>query len=292
MVAGAPGLVATVAARNPARPLIAATGPIPLTIGARGRLVLDGLVIAGGALRLTAAADDEPRELVLRDCTLVPGLTLHPDGTAVAPGAPSLLIEHAFAKVSLERCITGPILLAPGATITLTDCIVDAGAPDSVAFAGDAAGGPGGTLIAQACTVIGKLRATLITLASDCIFFARLGPAPGETWIAPIIAERQQEGCIRFSFVPQGSITPRRFRCIPDAAHPAALPHFTSTRYGDAAYGQLRGVTDASIRTGAHDENEMGVLHALAQAQRESNLRLRLDEYLRFGLHAGLFYAS
>ena len=42
--------------------------------------MIDGLVIAGGALRLAAAADDEPREIILRDCTLVPGLTLAPDG--------------------------------------------------------------------------------------------------------------------------------------------------------------------------------------------------------------------
>ena len=71
---GAPGLEVVVAARNPARPLIAAGGDVTLSIGARGRLVLDGLVFSGGALRLAAAADDEPRELVLRDCTLVPGL--------------------------------------------------------------------------------------------------------------------------------------------------------------------------------------------------------------------------
>ena len=43
---------------------------------------------------------------------------------------------------------------------------------------------------------------------------------------------------------------------------------------------------------GADDGGEMGVLHALFQPQRETNLRVRLDEYLRFGLHAGFFYAS
>ena len=50
--------------------------PAPARRSARAaRLVLDGLVISGGELQLVvAAADDEPRELVLRDCTLVPGL--------------------------------------------------------------------------------------------------------------------------------------------------------------------------------------------------------------------------
>jgi hypothetical protein len=289
---GAPGLKVVVAARNPARPLIAATGNLTLAIGARGQLVLDGLVISGGALELPAAADDEPRELVLRDCTLVPGRRLNPDGSAVSPGLPSLVIGHPFAKVTLERCITGPIQLDREAEITLADCIVDAGTPQNVAYAGNATGGPGGTLTARECTVIGKVHAKVIELVSNSILFAALGAAPGETWAAPVIAERRQEGCMRFSFVPNGSFTPRRYRCIPDAAHPQALPHFTSRRYGDPAYGQLRQVTDLSIRTGAEDGGEMGVLHALFQPQRETNLRLRLDEYLRFGLHAGFFYAS
>ena len=34
-------------------------------------------------MQLAAAADLEPRELVLRDCTLVPGSALKPDGTGV-----------------------------------------------------------------------------------------------------------------------------------------------------------------------------------------------------------------
>ena len=50
--------------------------------------------------------------------------------------------------------------------------------------------------------------------------------------------------------------------------------------------------TDKSIRQGASDEGEMGVMHALFQPQRETNLLIRLHEYLRFGLHAGVFYAS
>ena len=50
--------------------------------------------------------------------------------------------------------------------------------------------------------------------------------------------------------------------------------------------------TSLAIRTGGDNDSEIGVLNALFQPQREANLRLRLDEYLRFGLHAGLFFAS
>jgi hypothetical protein len=288
----APGHIVVAAARDSARPLIAASGQITLGIGARGRLVIDGVVFSGGALRLAAAADDEPRELVLRDCTLVPGLALHRDGSATSPDSPSLIVENPFARVALERCITGPLQIVGDAVVTLTDCMVDSGAPENVAYAGDGAGGPGGTLTVTECTIVGKLRTKLLQLGSNSIFFARLGPAAGETWRAPLIAERCQEGCVRFSYVPPGSVTPRRFRCVPDKDHAAALPHFTSLRYGDPGYAQLGPATDKAIRQGASDEGEMGVLHALFQPQRETNLRIRLDEYLRFGLHAGVFYAS
>jgi len=131
-----------------------------------------------------------------------------------------------------------------------------------------------------------------LKLASNTIFFAELGPKPAEKWIAPLLVQRRQEGCVRFCYVPAGSITPRRFHCVPNDTAPTALPLFTSLRYGDPGYGQLRRATSLTIRAGGDNDSEIGVLNALFQPQREANLRLRLDEYLRFGLHAGLFFAS
>lgn len=103
-------------------------------------------------------------------------------------------------------------------------------------------------------------------------------------------AERRQVGCIRFSFVPPGARTPRSFHCVGSA--PADRPLHTSLRYGDPGYMQLRRSTVDSIRMGASDQSEMGVTHELYAPQRESNLEIRLDEYLRFGLEAGVFYAT
>jgi hypothetical protein len=61
--------------------------------------------------------------------------------------------------------------------------------------------------------------------------------------------------------------------------------------HGSPVAGQLRSAPE-QIRTGADDEAEMGAFHDLFQPQRESNLRTRLDEYLRFGLEAGVFYET
>ena len=66
-------------------------------------------------------------------------------------------------------------------------------------------------------------------------------------------------------------------------------PSFTSLRYGQPGYGQLRSRSPIQIRQGADDEAAMGALHDLFEPQRLTNLRVRLDEYLRVGLEAGVF---
>jgi hypothetical protein len=287
---GAPGLEVVVTANQSARPLVSSAGSVALEIGARGRLVLEGLVISGGTLTLAAARDTEPRELVLRHCTLVPGLSLQPDGSATSPGTPSLTVEHPLAKIRLEQCIVGPLRIARDAQLEVVDSIIDAGAPEAHAYRGVTADTAGAELQIEECTVIGQVHVRLLRLASNTIFFARSGPS--DTSKVPLRADRKQEGCARFCFVPTGSLVPKRFRCVPDDRQPDALPHFVSLRYGDPAYAQLRNTTDAAIREGAEDGGEIGVMHPLHQPQREANLRIRLDEYLRFGLHAGIFYVT
>jgi hypothetical protein len=275
-------------AANGTRPLLAASGNITLDLGANATLTIDGWLISGGTLSMAAFADTEPRHLILRHCTLVPG----PRGGTPAADAPGLVVNHAFAKVTLESCITAPVHAAGDAEVSMKQCIVDATAPDLVAFRGSGADPlvPGAELTLEGCTVIGKVHTRQLTLASDCLFVAALAAA--DNWKAPLWAERRQQGCVRFSYVPQGARTPRRYRCQPEEGDLQTRPHFTSLRYGDPGYCQLRQSTPDEIRRGAHDESEMGALHDLYQPQREINLRVRLDEYLRFGLEAGLIYGS
>jgi hypothetical protein len=125
---------------------------------------------------------------------------------------------------------------------------------------------------------------------------------------------------MRFSFVPRGSLTPRRFRCQPQlaiddaiAARGAALgapvpagerdaiaqretrrvvPAFVSRRFGRPAYAQIRTSVAREIRAGADDESEMGAFHLVHAPQRETNLLIRLEEYLRFSLEAGAFHET
>jgi hypothetical protein len=87
---------------------------------------------------------------------------------------------------------------------------------------------------------------------------------------------------------------PRRYQCLPESAPTPdqAAPRFTSLRYGFPAYGQLSINAGAKLLTGADDEGQPGAFHFLYQPQRDTNLRVRLAEYLRVGLDAGIFYDS
>jgi hypothetical protein len=69
-------------------------------------------------------------------------------------------------------------------------------------------------------------------------------------------------------------------------------PVLTSTFYGDPAYAQLAVSTPDEIRRGADDESEMGAFHDVFLPRREAHLVVRLDEYLRFGQEAGVFYVT
>ena len=279
-------------AANEQRPVILSGGDILVTGGAGSEVVLNGLMISGGAIRVPAAAGI--RRLILSHVTLVPGLSLNTDGSPATPGAPSLIIEAPNVAVEIRASILGPIRCVVDSEVTLEDCIVDAGASDNVAFAALDGDSVGGTIQMIDCTAVGKIFARAMPLISNSVLDARL--APGDTWTSPVRAERRQIGCVRFSVTPPGSRTPRRHRCLPDLAPPAqkawAQPLFTDRRYGRPAYMQLSRGIFPGIATGADDDGEMGAYHKLFAPQRLANLQLRLDEYLPVGLQAGVIFET
>jgi hypothetical protein len=148
-------------------------------------------------------------------------------------------------------------------------------------------------------TVLGPVHVRQLDLASEAIFTDE------------VMVVRRQQGCVRFSFVPDGSHTPRRFQCQPDLALakragelglasvtdlPAQeravvlshlRPRFTSEHYGEPGYCQLSHLCAPELRNGAEDGSEMGAFEYLKNPHREANLRTALDEYLPFGLQAG-----
>ena len=62
------------------RPSLVLATSLRLDLAPRTTVVLDGLLLSGGPLVLDEVGDTEPRTVVLRNCTLVPGHARTPDG--------------------------------------------------------------------------------------------------------------------------------------------------------------------------------------------------------------------
>ena len=277
-------------AANGFRPTIALGGEFVITLADDAELTLNGLVLAGGSLRVPAGSGTG--RLRIRHCTLVPGISLKLGGGPTHASAPSLVIQSGRVAATIENSIVGGLHVHEDSSVLIADAIVDATSQSGVAYAATDGVGAGGALTLAAVTVIGKVHALVLPVVSDSIVAARL--ADGDAWPHPLISERRQQGCIRFSYVPPGSLTPRRYECQPATPDDElrVQPHFTSEQYGDPGYCQLGTRSAPELRSGGDGESEMGVFRGLFAPQRETNLNVRLEEYLRFGLEAGVFFAS
>jgi hypothetical protein len=263
-------------AANDQRPFLRLTDPLVIDGKAENsRFAMNGLLVAGRRIAVTGALD----QLQIKHCTLVPR------------ARPTLVVDALQADVILARSIVGKVWTSGETRVTASDSILDATHPDDLVYAGLAGTGFGGPISLSRVTIVGSLETHELRLAENSLFLGR------------VTAERRQEGCVRFCYVPVGSRTPRQFHCqpvIPEGAAPTGReaflakvrPRFTSLCYGDPGYCQLTIDTPREIRRGADDESEMGVFSSLRQPQREDGLRIRLEEYLRVGLEAGIFFVT
>jgi hypothetical protein len=250
---------------------VSVEGTAPAASDTAGELILNGLLLEGNVKVLTGNLGT----LRLSHCTIVPGV-----GKLSVNGAndePIIRVEHS---------ICGMIDLPDSVTqLFVQDSIVDG-------FGAAAIVAKGSRADLQASTFLGDVDAKMLE-AGNSIFMDKL------------TAKLRQAGCVRFCFLRDDSITPRRYRCQPDLAlqgitdaaaqqsiRTRIKPSFTSRDYGQPGYAQLKLTVPTEITSGADDGAEMGAFYFLKQPQREVNLLASLDEYLRFGLEAGIFYAT
>nr|WP_320192957.1 hypothetical protein [uncultured Desulfobacter sp.] len=300
-------------AANGFRPTLVLQQDWEITGSKGAELILNGLLVCGE----TIYTKETLSNLSLFHCTLVPGLQLEPNGKPLNPSRASMVIDTSTTVV-IEHCIIGTFLIKSG-SVRIENSIVHATDPTRIAYAGSMNETDAGAVLQTSnTTFVGKVHSTQIMSANNCIFWSRLNPT--DTWPAPVWCDRQQSGCIRFSYLPPNTITPSRYQCQPDIEIANEIerteqslgrnlcdleissiseqiqnwltPQFTSLQYGSPGFAQLNSNCPEQIRTGAEDESEMGVFHDLYQPQRESNLRTRFEEYLKVGMQAGVFYAS
>jgi hypothetical protein len=298
-----PGAVAgsqlVLQAANGTRPAL--MGGVAVANAPLARLTLNGLLVSGAL-----DVDGPVGELRVEHTTLVPGLGLDDEGLPRQPAAPGLTVDSTAERceIRLERSIVGPIRVpADQHELRILDSIVDSPedvedpAAARVAIAqstpATAMPTPGPPTWIERTTVFGEVHVRSL-YGSESIFA-----------LGRLVVERRQEGCLRFSsYEREDSRPPRRYRCQPDlvrtdVAEPRATlleqrvrPVFAPARYGEPAYAQLARRCAAEIRTGAEGGAEMGAFCERRNPQREENLRVRLREYLPFGLEPGFFFAT
>jgi hypothetical protein len=310
---GRRGLLAIEAADR-ARPHLRLDTPLAITGDhPESMITLSGLLIEG-AVALTGTL----RRLRLLHCTLVPALAIDGTGAAWQPAAPiepSLTVTETFdgaiantgLSVECAFSITGPLRIpAHARQLVVLDGVVDGVNTTAIAGIGPDSDAP--PLVLERSTVFGAIRTVRLPMMDTAI-------ATG-----PVRVERRDDGCVRFSYTPPGSRTPRRVRCQPDLAEAEAIeeaeqaaggplpqpareaaaaaararmqPVFTSVRYGQPAYAQLGRACPAGIAEGAEDGSAMGMTCHLKEPQRLGNLRRRLDEYLPLGFEPGIMFVT
>ena len=262
----------------------------PAPLGPDGLALPDGqLQISGIRLCGRIVLTGDSASVQIADSTMVPGIALDRNGDRIQHGEPSILGTATGASLCLTRVVTGPVALPPSCSVRVCGSILDAGSAYCPAYAGPELASPGAQLHIEDSTVVGRVWAQAITLASNTIFQARLGTR--DPWKAPVWAQRVQTGCVRFCWLPSNSIVPRRYECIPpDAASQGALePKFITTRFGDPGYCLLSGDAPLAIWKGADNGSQMGVYLQIQETEAVANVQIRSQEYLPANLERGVF---
>jgi hypothetical protein len=265
-------------ASNMARPVLRMFdyhGGAPEQIGISGApgstLVLDGLLVAGGAIAIDTGASacvpdgavQERFVVTLRHTTLVPGWEADSASRAPWRGKPSVLLGAAGVVMRVEHCVLGPIqVLHADAMVALhvADSIIDGGHRSALAITGTGYGSAPARASFVRATVIGLAQVHEIALAENSVF------------LGPLLVAQRHAGRVRLCYVAPGSRTPQREHCEPAAARDAerVRPRYCSLRYGMPGYGQLAHECINEINCGVVDDAGMEAFQEFVHAAGDS----------------------
>ncbi|HEX3549245.1 MAG TPA: hypothetical protein VHT53_02665, partial [Candidatus Elarobacter sp.] len=235
------------------RPLV--RGDVTIDVATPGaHVVLDGIVLDG---TVTIDASAPHFRLELQDATLVP--LRQPSVLSAA-----MLLD---AHVLLRRSICGRVVLPElGTRLDASESILD-GAGANAIEGPRATAGPETTL--RECTVLGGVHAYAADVRGSIVEGA-LTVEAGDASSAGHSMIRRVDG---FD-------VPRSVRAV--------RTRFVSRRYGTDGYGGLPLDADPFLLGGASNGEELGAFHAAATGRRLANVRTVLDEYVPYGIVAGV----
>ncbi|HEX7048862.1 MAG TPA: hypothetical protein VF188_01520 [Longimicrobiales bacterium] len=242
-------------ARALAAPVLRAPGGNALTVtagSAVARLVLDGLVVAGGDVVVNG---DVP-QLAFRFCTLVPDSVI----LDFDPAAP--------ARLEIENGIVGPVTAAANVeAVRIRDTVVQHPAATMVHPEAHTALTAAHAVAIERTTVIGAIAAGTLEASNSILFGSAAIGDPASS-------------CLRYSRIHADPGPVSAFRCT------TAFPVFVSIRYGRPGYAHLHPNTAAAVRSGGEEGGEMGAFYRAGNPWRTQNVRRKLEEYAPAGIEA------
>ncbi len=232
----------------------------PPASGARNRIVIRAKGGERPTLQLTApfAINGADGEVILE------GLLIDDAGVAVTGNVGNLTLR--------DTTVTGPVT-------SVHEVDLDASIVATVTVE---------ALNAKNSVVMGDVNAQLISLdgvtAFSDVTTDEIDEVSNSIVVGAIVSKRLGTGCVRFSYLGAGSKVPKPHRCV----EPPILPVFTSLSLTHSGFARLHSFCPSAITEGADDRGDMGAFHFLQEPRKEANLRIRIDEYLRLGLEAGI----
>lgn len=257
-----------VQAANQQRPYLLQSSDLIFTsAGNDASLELDGLWFGSpGNNQFNIILRGDYECVVIRNCTLDPGNGLNASGEKINPV--SLIIEGTVENICIEKSIMGPIFTRNNGIVEdeviISDSIIQSDDAEVEAIIIDT----GNTNITRS-TVFGKISVHRL-YASDLII-------TGQATVTDI-----QTGCFRFSAALRESRLPRPYEAFlyeKDSEH-----WFTSRQFGHYSYAQLSDTVPDEIFRGGENGAEMGVFNSLINAIKDDGLRVKVEEYMPFGL--------
>lgn len=207
--------------------------------GAPGsRLVLDGLLVAGGGIEIDDGAATPAHALherflvTLRHTTLVPGWETGNARPAPWRGKPSVQLRACGMVFRVEYSVVGPIRVARTCALLalhVSDSIVDGGHAAALAITDNDYGPAPLRASFVRATIIGLAQVQEIALAEDTVFMGAL------------LTVQRNAGRMRRCYLARGSRTPAREDCQPEEPHAAARarPRLHASDERAAPYGPL-----------------------------------------------------
>ena len=216
-----------------------------------GQLVLQGLWLAQGPLRLDGAAG-ALGPVTLDHCTL-------------DPASATLQIAAPGASAELRACISGPVSVSgAGRQLRLVDSAVLHPAASVEAPGGVAALVAAAALAVERSTLIGDVTAPQAAISNSLLL--------GGLTLTDMAAS-----CLRFSRLPP-ALAAAGFRCT------GAMPMLLSLDSADPGWLHLHPHSATVLMAGAEEGGEMGVFHTAALPWRRASVQRRLAESVPAGL--------